>query len=133
MTNQHPITVPLDLIEDWRLAPEFCDGKKKIVMITVSRERMQFIADQAAQWGANQELEACCEWIEDFNCSKRFTTELRTARRPKLKSQAEEALMALEQTMILLMPVTGRKKVERLDTIRAALERLRELEKTVDD
>jgi len=41
------------------------------------------IANKAAQWGANQELEACCEYMqhEDFHG---FATELRAARRPKL-------------------------------------------------
>ena len=55
------------------------------------------IATRAAQWGADQELEACCEWVQSYTeCGDL----LRLARRPKspsLKEQALEQLRALQQ------------------------------------
>lgn len=87
---------------------------------------------ELAQQIADQELEACCEWLAS-ETPETYISALRAARRPKPQGQAEEALIALEQTVTLLMPVTGRKKIERFDTIRAALKRLRELEKTLPD
>ena len=51
------------------------------------------IAAQAARWGANQELEACCaeaEWLE----SPSFAKKLRAARRPKPPSLKERALQS---------------------------------------
>lgn len=45
---------------------------------------------------------------------------------------AELALKELERTVVLLMPVTGHKKIKRFDTIRAALKRLQVLENKAD-
>ena len=58
------------------------------------------IANCAAQWGADQELEACCEWLErNYNYPRADHHPLRTARRPKpptptLKEQALAILAA---------------------------------------
>jgi hypothetical protein len=127
MTQEHPITPPSELVQQW-LGNHFGT--------TVSGEVSDVelaIATQAARWGADQELEACCEWLDQNTGRWDLLAELRAARRPKPPSQAEEALIALEQTVTLLMPVTGSKKIERFDTIRTALKRLRELERTVAD
>ena len=52
------------------------------------------VATQAAQWGGDQELEACCEWI--VNCKESFDElDLHNARRPKPPSLKEQALDAL--------------------------------------
>jgi hypothetical protein len=48
MTQQHPITPPPHLIEQWMQDHSTKYG----------------LARKAAQWGADQELEACCEWLE---------------------------------------------------------------------
>ena len=60
------------------------------------------IATQAARWGADQELDACCEWLETgpygFSIeatAPSLTKRLRTARRPKPPSLKEQALAAL--------------------------------------
>ena len=84
MTQEHPITPPSDLIQQW------WDGTHGAFY------ELEAVVTQAARWGADQELEACCEWLEDFNCSKRFTAELRIARRPKPPSLKEQALQALD-------------------------------------
>jgi len=49
-----------------------------------------------ARWGADQELEACCEWLHQKTGRWDLLAELRTARRPKPPSLKEQALKALE-------------------------------------
>jgi hypothetical protein len=61
----------------------------------------QYIATQAAQWGASQELEACCEWlVRNYNYPEAGNP-LRAARRPEpprsLKEQALEALKLVQR------------------------------------
>ena len=92
MTQEHPITPPPELVEQWRTAPEYTTGKEMFTMVSVSTRRLQEIATQAARWGADQELEACCQEVQDWygNGSR-----LHTARRPKPPSLKELALQAL--------------------------------------
>jgi hypothetical protein len=75
------------------------------------------IATEAAQWGADQELEACCAWLlkNDYDVAPVC---LRAARRPKPPSLKEQALAALE-----VIPKLVGFENER-DTIRRALEAL---------
>jgi hypothetical protein len=77
MTQQHPITPPPELIEQW---------------MQVHTTKYD-LARQAAQWGADQELEACCEWLS-VPCPS-YGRELRNARRPELLSLKERGLKAL--------------------------------------
>lgn len=51
---------------------------------------------KAAQWGADQELEACCDWLEE-QFLQEVARELREARRPKPPSLKQQALEALNQ------------------------------------
>jgi hypothetical protein len=56
---------------------------------------------QAFQAGADQELEACCEWIKSelrgqLRPAHRIAIELRDARRPKPPSLKEQALEVFE-------------------------------------
>ena len=86
MTEQHPITPPPKLVQQWlEDSPE--DNELGIA---------GYIATQAARWGADQELEACCEYMqhEDFHG---FASELRAARRPKPPSLKEQALEAQQR------------------------------------
>jgi hypothetical protein len=74
----------------------------------------------ATQWGADQELEACCDWFTEEGWNLCHPTALRAARRPKppsLKEQALDALREAESTGCLY--VNGRS-----DLIRKALEAL---------
>ena len=90
MTNQqHPISVPQELLNQWcRWEP----GQTVLPSDGLWRK----IADNSAQWGADQELEACCEWAKQFNYDDEcYEDKLRNARRPKppsLKQQAYDAL-----------------------------------------
>ncbi len=55
----------------------------------------QFIATRFARWGADQELEACCEWVErEIGHGREWGAELRRLRRPKPPSLKERALQA---------------------------------------
>ena len=77
------------------------------------------VATQAARWGADQELDACVEWLRQSNSDWEISRSLRIDRRPKppsLKEQALKALTAIEGDF----NTVG----DRADTIRRALEAL---------
>ena len=76
-----------------------------------------YIATQAAQWGADQELEACCEWIPIY--TPWDENNLRAARRPKPPSLKEQALAVLDDC-------SDRLDSAHENTIRRALEALPE-------
>jgi hypothetical protein len=74
-----------------------------------------------ARWGADQELEACCEWFKkntDCHISIEF---LRTARRPKPPTDKELALAELDR-LIALIPTEG--AMAMAEPIRKVLEAL---------
>jgi hypothetical protein len=89
MTNQqHPITPPPELINQWLGEFFGCTVNGGIT------DSDRYLATKAACWGADQELEACVEWLQDPDLNV-DTYKLRTARRPKppsLKAQAYAAL-----------------------------------------
>jgi hypothetical protein len=106
MINQHPITPPPELVEErW----------------TNSQSGVDFVQEFAtffAQWGADQELEACINWLDDTDCEdpQEVAQRLRAARRfkpPSLKEQALDELTSAER----LYPADW-------STIRRALETL---------
>jgi hypothetical protein len=109
--SDHLITPPPQLIRHWRaeLPAGVFDGYKY-------PQRETELCIQAAQWGADQELAACCEWLE-CNYNYPQANPLRVARRPKPPSLKELALAILDDCS------------DRLDgahenTIRCALEAL---------
>ena len=77
------------------------------------------LASRLIQHGADQELEACVNYI-DNNMSGNKAREFRAIRRPKPPSLKEQALEALEA----LPTPTGQVTADCLDTIRRALEQL---------
>ena len=86
--NSFPLVPPPDLIEDWiELAKPLPQRPPNPGELTTL----------AAQWGADQELEACCEWLDEgFGDVGNFPAILRAARRPKPPSLKEQALEALD-------------------------------------
>jgi len=52
-----PITPPQELIERWLAAPEYSTGGR-CTLITLTSNRLNAIVTKAAQWGADQKLEA---------------------------------------------------------------------------
>jgi hypothetical protein len=112
MTNQqHPITPPPYLVEQWE-ADWHCSGN------TNGNGFTYFVATRAAQWGADQELEACCEWLASKVMSERKYPALRAARRPEPMSLKEQALKALDDISIASFEQNA------ANTIRRALESL---------
>jgi len=113
MTEQHPITPPPELVREWNesaLGAHFPPyGYSK------------YIAIQAAHWGADQELEACCEWLRESLATPSLVECFLSNRRPKPPSLKEQALAALSEAD------QGLNKSEwqqRSNTIRRALEQL---------
>lgn len=108
MTDQHPITPPPGLVKQW---------VKQWGVPYKPNDLYQHIATQAARWGYDQELEACCVWLD--SCTTQMADQLRAARRPKPPSLKEQALEELNKWS----EVIG---VSPLETIRRALEQLSE-------
>lgn len=84
--NNHPITPPPELVRQW------WDGTHGAFY------EFEAVATQAARWGADQELEACCKAFEDIWDQEDVVTltdvlrGIRAARRPKPPSLKEQAL-----------------------------------------
>ena len=78
MTNE--ITLPTELVHQW--------------VDMLSSRSDQAVFTMAAQWGADQELEACVEWVSEycpyFGDYPLPEDKLRTARRPKPPSLKEQ-------------------------------------------
>ena len=121
MTEQHPITPPPELVEEWRNLPEYVSQLRTMSTVTITTERLQDIATQAARWGADQELEACCHQLrlQGFD----LVDDLRVARRPKPPSLKEQALAVLEEE-----PEDSKELIvfdtDQVNIIRRALEQL---------
>ena len=123
MADQHHlITPPPELVGQW--LDEYFDPAAPSGM--APGEAILHIAAVAARWGADQELEACCDWIDtpaEFETVAGNGTEsdqLRDARRPKPQSLKEQALAKLA-AMERLWEASGNQSD---DIIRRALEQL---------
>ncbi len=91
MTN-HPITPPPELVQQWVSATESND-----CIGAFPTDFEQRICTAAAQWGAAQELEACCEWLDRNNLWARCDIdELRDGRRPKPPSLKQQILALID-------------------------------------
>ena len=111
MTNQHPITPPPELVREW--------NQEATGTHFEPYGYSEFIATRAAQWGADVELEKCCEWLDDYLLAPK-SGQLRAARRPKPPSLKEQALKALDDISIASF------EQDAANTIRRALEQLPE-------
>ena len=111
-----PLTPPPELIEqwveNWHSTPGLLDC------------RYEYIATQAAQWGADQELEACSALLELSDDNAREY--LQSARRPKPPSLKEQALKMLRPLSNPVMPGTPEYRLyePQAEIIRRALEAL---------
>jgi hypothetical protein len=84
----HPIAPPLAVVNLWRTELYGCPK--------TPGEFAMHIAKYAAQWGADQELKACCELMDDWGLE---ASDLRTVRRPS-PSLKEQALKTLEASAV---------------------------------
>lgn len=112
MTQQHLIVPPPELVHQW-----FQEGNHLFPQI----------AAKAAQWAADQELEACCAFAEDQSWGlvngPHVANMIRAARRPKPKSLKEQALATLQRISKDSYPCSYQDDGD-WDTIRRALEAL---------
>ena len=109
---EHPITPPPELVQQW--LNEWPHQPEPKVH--------QYIATQAARWGADQELEACREWLRESLATPSLVECFLAARRPKPPSLKEQALGALYA--IATGADDTREFHQDLETIKSALEQL---------
>ena len=116
MTEQHPITPPPELVEQWLESTRSHDC---IGAYPANYE--QIICTAAARWGADQELEACRNWIrhEDVGGCGLTADWMYEARRPKPPSLKEQALLAIDTAV-----ADGRLSPDVSNVVRRALEQL---------
>jgi len=112
--QQHPINPPLDLIKTWMI--EYYGGE---IPGGFAGDEV-YLCKCAAQWGADQELEACVKLLELSDKNARDF--LYSARRPKPPSLKEQALTALDA--IATGANNAREQYIDFKTIRQALEQL---------
>ena len=112
---KHPITPPPELVQQWL---------KERTLLKSQPLAHHYLATRAAQWGADQELEACCHcFARDLRES--LALELRARRRPKPPSLKEQALEELNKVDMLWDTTEfSQETLNSLDTIRRALEQL---------
>jgi hypothetical protein len=100
------ITPPPELVGQWQdESPE-----------TQIADHVQYLATRAAQWGADQELEACLRYAGDNGLS---ITRMRATRRRQPPSMKEQALRELSDAYD-----SGKIDDTTYNTIRCALEAL---------
>jgi hypothetical protein len=123
MTNQHPITPPPELVQQW-VAEIWHEGTP--VRVALSDEH---IATRAAQWGADQQLKQDAKWLDSnalFSDHLTITPSgdaLRQVMRPKPPSLKEQALKELAWVSKHLdMPLHNH--CNAIHTIHQALEQL---------
>jgi hypothetical protein len=114
--QQHPITPPPELVGQW------LGDRRLLDPLPLAHH---YLATRAAQWGshqrgtineaqlqerADQELEACCEWLKDPRHGPDMpllAKDLRAARRPRPPSLKERIAAAItegnERTALLLL------------------------------
>ena len=127
MNTEHQITPPPEMVQKWLCSDDFPWGPLEQRSITITTNRLQNVATQAAQWGADQQLEAPDTWIrteikDRLRPANRIADDHRADMRPQPPSLKEQALS--------LVPESGGISMRRsyspneLLTIRAALESL---------
>jgi len=125
VSESHAIQVPQEFVR--KLWLKFRNGSTLSIDSAVSWSE---IVACAAQWGwdqrepelqerADQEVDACCEWLTDQGYGP-TSERLRAARRPKPPTLAEQGMEALNKGCF--------PSNDEIATIRVALNRLKELE-----
>ncbi len=114
MTDQPITSPPPELVQQWMNEARHQD------YCNVS----EHVATRAAQWGADQELEACLCEVSFLNSSA-LADRVRSKRRPKPKSLKQQALQELDKVDMLWDTTEfSQETLNSLDTIRKALEAL---------
>jgi hypothetical protein len=108
--TENNITPPPGLLKQWEEQWAY------------EHEPTDVVLRRVFQAGADQELEACCEWLAERSPGAALAaTELRAARRPNPPSLKEQAIAELDDAVMRGDCITVS---EALPTIRRALEQL---------
>jgi hypothetical protein len=89
----HHITPPPELVKQW-VTEVWHEGTPARLSLSDMH-----IASQAATWSADQELKACCEWLEAYDydeVGRQLAEVMHAARRSKPPSLKEQALLAID-------------------------------------
>ena len=95
--TDHPVKIPPELFTEWLSEALLHHDAKSGTIAAI-------VADRAAQWGADQELKACCDHMRDFQwgfvdrgdgTKIHRAVHLEQSRRPKPPGLAEQALRAI--------------------------------------
>ena len=108
--TEHPITPSQELVDQWA-----DDATLACPSMNAEQWELRF-ATKAAQWGADQELDACCKWLPKL--SPWSGDDLRRHRRPKPPSLKKQALALID----LIQGDKTMWQLNDLDVVRKALE-----------
>jgi len=117
MSDKYRMTPPPELVDSiWN---QFKTGPTRNLLTS---EAFREAITKAAQWGADQELETCCEWFVRDWTDIETADKLRAARRPKPPRLKEQALALINRRIGdgYVQMLTGADA----ETIRRALEAL---------
>ena len=112
MTQPHSTTPPPELVQEWINLVRSTTGYDKV--------GLGWLVEVACRWGADAELEACCEWLGCGWKNIELVTKLRSARRSKQPSLKEQSVALLDK----IQAAKEGWDISELDTIRRALEQL---------
>ena len=117
MTQEHPITPPPELVQQWMDTPHGlglgCHRARSVPDAAYAKRLIE-----AAQWGADQQLLACGKYLEQCAAwEEEDVTEMYNYLRPHPPSLKEQALALLDK-------IKTRFAVAEEDVIRRALEQL---------
>jgi len=121
MTQQHPITPPPELVAsmiEQAFNPLGATGLSNPDQLTGA---FADLVTRAAQWGSDQELEGCIDWMKRMGYwgdDGKAIPALRAARRPQppsLKKQALAELAEWENVMDIAPDSPIRRALEQLD------------------
>jgi hypothetical protein len=116
ITKMVPIAPPPELVQQWMRF-----GNMDLAPFHLA----QALATQAARWGSDQELEACCAWLDIPNNRHGsgdgwlISMRLHAARRPKLPTLKAQALLAIDTAV-----ADDRLSADVATVVRRALEQL---------
>jgi len=108
MTEQHPITPSPSQLDRWEMVARATTDPSLLNEPAIRAGHFGVVHRKALRLafaaGADQELDACCEWLRSQHHSDTWPNRIRAARRPKppsLKEQALDQLRALNQEGVL--------------------------------
>ena len=112
MTSKYSVYLSSEQVELWRSDRRYGQSLEELLA-------------HAVQWGADAELQACCDWLgsQAHTKNQNDIENLRSARRPNSPTVADEALAVIptKKGKVIMYP-------EDIALIRNALEKLKELE-----